>query len=209
MVQAWLSSSSGPVTPARMSSSWSCWRSDAGDRADLYYERVVIRRAEATDLAKVERVARATWPGAYAGIIPNEVQRRLLDSWYAPQSLNRALAAEGSSLFVAESDGDVVGFAEFVRRSPESAELTRIYVLPESQRGGIGTRLLDAGLAQCAAEGLTRLTVSVERDNRLGRRFYEKSGFGEPREHFQQLQGYVLDLVEYRRPISIPLPESR
>ena len=76
-----------------MSSSWSCWRSDAGDRADLYHERVVIRRAEATDLATVERVARATWPGAYAGIIPNEVRRRLLDSWYAPQSLNRALAA--------------------------------------------------------------------------------------------------------------------
>jgi len=162
---------------------------------------VVIRRAEATDLAKVERVARATWPVAYAGVIPDEVQRRLLDSWYAPQSLNRALAAQGSSLFVAESDGDVVGFAEFVRRSPESAELTRIYVLPASQRGGIGTRLLDAGLAQCAAEGLTRLTVSVERDNRLGRRFYEKSGFGEPREHSQQLQGYVLDLIEYRRPI--------
>jgi len=43
--------------------------------------------------------------------------------------------------------------------------------------------------------------VSIERDNRLGRRFYEKSGFGEPREHAQQLQGYVLDLIEYRRPI--------
>jgi len=180
---------------------WSGWWSDAGDRAELYHGHVVIRRAEATDLAKVERVARTTWPVAYGGIIPDEVQRRLLDSWYAPQSLDRALAAQGSSLFVAESDGDVVGFAEFVRRSPESAELTRIYVLPASQRGGIGTGLLDAGLAQCAAEGLTRLTVSVERDNRLGRRFYEKSGFSEPREHSQQLQGYVLDLVEYRCPI--------
>src|SRR5215467_4929679 len=102
---------------------------NAGDRAELYHGRVVIRRAEATDLVKVERVARATWPVAYAGIIPDDVQRRLLDSWYAPQSLNRALAAQGSSLFVAESGGDVVGFAEFVRRSPESAELTRIYVL--------------------------------------------------------------------------------
>ena len=50
-------------------------------------------------------------------------------------------------------------------------------------------------------DGVTRLTVSIERDNRLGRRFYEKSGFGEPREHAQQLQGYVLDLIEYRRPI--------
>ena len=74
---------------------WSGWWSDAGDRAELYHRHVVIRRAEATDLAKVERVARVTWPVAYAGIIPDEVQRRLLDSWSAPQSLNRALAAQG------------------------------------------------------------------------------------------------------------------
>jgi len=33
-------------------------------------ERVIIRRVEVTDLSKVETVARATWPVAYAGIIP-------------------------------------------------------------------------------------------------------------------------------------------
>ena len=90
------------------------------------HERVVIRRAEATDVSKVETVARATWPIVYAGIIPEEVQRWLLDNWYAGESLSRALAAPGSSFFVAESSGDVIGFAQFVRRSAESAELTRI-----------------------------------------------------------------------------------
>src|SRR5215475_8057178 len=40
----------------------------------------------------------------------------------------------GSSFLVAESRGAVVGFAQFVRRSAESAELTRIYVLPAQQR---------------------------------------------------------------------------
>ena len=166
------------------------------------HERVVIRRAEAPDVSKVETVARATWPIVCAGIIPDEVQRWLLDNWYAGESLSRALAAPGSSVFVAESSGDVIGFAQFVRRSAESAELTRIYVLPARQRGGIGTRLLEAGLAECAEERLKRLTVSVERDNRIGRRFYERSGFGEPREHSQDVRGFALDLVEYRRLIS-------
>jgi ribosomal protein S18 acetylase RimI-like enzyme len=111
-------------------------------------ERTVIRRAEVTDLSKVTTVARATWPVAYAGIIPDEVQRRLLDSWYSLESLSRALAAHGSSFFVAESSGDVIGFAQFVRRSAESVELTRIHVLPDRQRGGVGMRLLDAGLTE-------------------------------------------------------------
>ena len=164
-------------------------------------ERAVIRRAEVTDLSKVEAVARATWPVAYAGVIPDEVQRQLLDGWYSLESLSRALAVQGSSFFVAESSGDVIGFAQFVRRSGESVELTRIYVLPDRQRSGIGMQLLSAGLAEFVGEGLKYLTVAVERDNGNGRRFYERSGFAEPRELTHEVQGYVLALVEYRRPI--------
>jgi len=162
---------------------------------------VVVRRAKMTDVSKVEAVARATWRVAYTGIIPDEVQRRLLDTWYSPESLSRALAAQGSSFLVAESGGRVVGFAQFVRRSAESVELTRIYVLPDRQRSGVGMRLLGAGLTEFAAEGLKYLTVQVERDNRNGRRFYERAGFAEPRELTQDVQGYALALVQYHRPI--------
>ena len=160
-----------------------------------------------TDLSKVETVARATWPVAYAGIIPDEVQRRLLDSWYSPETLRGALAAEGSSFFVAELAGDAIGFAQFVRRSAQSVELTRIYVLPDRQRSGVGMQFLDAGLAEFAGEDLQYLSVQVERDNRVGRRFYERAGFAEPREIAHDVQGYILALVEYRRPIlgSAPL----
>src|SRR5215467_13584278 len=80
--------------------------------------RVVIRRAQVADVSIVEIVARATWPVTYAGIIPDDIQRRLLDSWYSPESLRRALATPGSSLFVAESNSDV-----FDQREHELAEL--------------------------------------------------------------------------------------
>ena len=170
-------------------------------------ERLVIRRARATDLSQVETVARATWPVAYAGIIPDAVQRRLLDRWYSLESLRGALVAQGSGFFVAESGGNVIGFAQLVRRSAESAELTRIYVLPDRQRSGIGRQLLDAALTELAAEGLKHLTVEVERDNGPGRRFYEGAGFAEPRELTRDVQGYVLALVEYRRPILWGAPD--
>lgn len=168
---------------------------------DMGQERAAIRRAEVTDLSNVESVARATWPVAYAGIIPDDVQRRLLDSWYSPGSLSLALAARRSTFLVAEWGGNVIGFAQYMRRSAESVELTRIYVLPNRQRSGIGTQLVHAGLAVFAEEGLKCLTVSVERENIIGRRFYETMGFAGPRELSQAVQGYLLKLVEYRRPI--------
>ena len=106
-------------------------------------ECLVIRRAEATNLSQVKTVAWTTWPVAYAGVIPNAVQRRLLDCWYSPESLLSTLAAQGSSVFVAEVRGDVIGVAQFVRRSAESVKLTRIYALPDRQRSGIGRQLGD------------------------------------------------------------------
>jgi hypothetical protein len=62
--------------------------------------------------------------------------------------------------------------------------------------------LVNAGLATFAEEALTRLTVSVEEKNMIGRRFYERMSFAETRELTQELQGYSLKLIEYRRPIS-------
>jgi|SRR5882672_9636870 len=97
--------------------------------------------------------------------------------------------------------GTVVVFAQFVRRAPESVELTRIYVLPERQHEGIGTQLLETGLAACRQHGATHVTMFVERDNAPGRRFYLKRGFAEMHVRSQEIEGHVLDLVECHRPI--------
>lgn len=160
-----------------------------------------IRTAEGHDVPGIERVARASWATTYAGIIPEEIQCRLLDTWYSAAALARALSTRGSTFLVAASAGTIVGFAQYVRRSGATAELTRLYVLPEHQRGGIGTQLLEAGVAACRQQGARHLTVSVERDNAVGRAFYRKRGFAEIGEHTQDVQGYSLCLVTYRRPL--------
>ena len=58
------------------------------------------------------------------------------------------------------------------------------------------------GLPRYGDEGLKRLTVEVEQENLVGRRFYEKMGFTEPRGLVHEVHGYLLKLVEYRRAIS-------
>jgi GNAT superfamily N-acetyltransferase len=163
--------------------------------------RTTIRRAELTDMASVEAIARTTWPMTYAGIIPDDLQRRLLDRWYSPKSCAgtsgrrarrfwRPSGVEPSSA----SRSTCVG-----RRNRWSSRGSTFS--PTVSEGGIGGRLLDAALAEFTDEGLRLLTVCVERDNVIGRRFYEKMGFAEPRALTQTLQGYPLALIEYRRPI--------
>jgi|GraSoiStandDraft_14_1057315.scaffolds.fasta_scaffold449561_2 ribosomal protein S18 acetylase RimI-like enzyme len=161
---------------------------------------VTIRGADRSDVPGIADVARQTWTATYAGIIPDEVQRQLLESWYSAPALSRAIASPGAFL-VATQAGRVVGFAQFVWRPPESAELARIYVRPERQHVGVGTMLLDAGFAACRKRGVGRVSVLVEWDNVIGRAFYRSRAFTEIGKRRQEVVGYSLDLVECHREI--------
>lgn len=71
-------------------------------------------------------------------------------------------------------------------------------MLPEWQRKGVGSLLLERGLAALQQEGVGFLYVVVERDNLIGRGFYEKQGFNQVREFTVDLAGQNLPMLEYR-----------
>jgi len=164
-------------------------------------DELSVRAGEFRDILAIQAVARSAWAATYAEIIPDDVQRQLLGEWYSAPALERALRAEDSIVLVATSQQTVLGFAHFVRRSDESAELTRIYVLPAEHNRSIGSRLLEAGVTRLKTLGVGRLTVAVEQKNAVGRRFFQRKGFSEVSQRRIDLQGHALALVECHRPI--------
>jgi ribosomal protein S18 acetylase RimI-like enzyme len=61
--------------------------------------------------------------------------------------------------------------------SHASAELLSIMVEPAQRSQGIGAQLLAALVAECMARRITRLTVTVDENNRRARCFYERHHF--------------------------------
>ncbi len=161
-----------------------------------------IRKAQVADIPAIQIVARTAWAAAYAGLIPEEIQRQLLDTWYSAAALKQALGARESMFLVAERESVVVGFAQYMERSAELVELTRIYVMPPHQHAGIGTRLVEAGLAAFGQQGVERLTVAVEQENALGRSFYRRMGFAEVCEFSRNVHGFELRLIECQRNVA-------
>jgi GNAT superfamily N-acetyltransferase len=86
--------------------------------------------------------------------------------------LDRALA-EGTAV-VAEENGEPIGFAAGLPRGDRIAELTELYVLPDSRRSGVATALVRAVLAALGAD-FVRVAVGV--DNDPARKFYRALGF--------------------------------
>ena len=159
--------------------------------------KVDVRLAVAQDAVGIASVARCTWNDTYVGIILPETQERFLGRWYTPAALEEAMGQSESWFYVAVVQGEVIGFAQFMMRDNGRGELTRIYILPEWQRQGVGSRLLREGLATLSTHGAEEAFARVEKGNAKGAGFYERSGFHQVRELSVELPGQNLELLEY------------
>jgi ribosomal protein S18 acetylase RimI-like enzyme len=136
-----------------------------------------IREATPDDFADVAEMHHPVWRRSWAGILTPP----LLDilgppkRWVAeiyPNTLNR----RGWRMWVAESGGRTLGVAIFGPDADErdAVQIDALYIADESQRHGIGGRLLDEILSAHPSCDVI-LWAAVENDK--ARRFYEKNNF--------------------------------
>jgi putative acetyltransferase len=124
---------------------------------------VLIRPALAHDMAEVARVFRTSFSQAMPWIPTLHTPQE--DIGYFEGLFAR------SSIFVADQGRRVVGFIAFDRDM-----VSQLYLLPEAQRQGIGSRLL-----VIAQERSPSLRLWAFQKNTPALRFYEKQGFREVR----------------------------
>lgn len=78
------------------------------------------------------------------------------------------------SVFVVELDGEIAGFATVLPRGDGEAELEDLFVVPDSWRRGVGTRLVAEAERRAKALGARSLHVIA---GERARAFYERCGF--------------------------------
>jgi len=137
-----------------------------------------IRKAEPKDADAIADIHHAAWQGAYAGIIPHRalnvmISRRGRDWW--ANAIRRA-----ASVLVVEIGGKVAGYATIgknrARELRQEGEIYELYVRPEYQGIGLGTRLFNAARERLAAHGLRGLVVWALEENDNAVAFYAGSG---------------------------------
>jgi ribosomal protein S18 acetylase RimI-like enzyme len=142
---------------------------------------VTIRPATPADAPAIAQVRVDAWRSTYRGMIP--------DAYLAAMKVEESMALwdkvltaapNSTNTFVAESDGQVTGFASG-HMLPEprhgmNAELNAVYLVRTAQRAGVGRRLVAAVAAAQQAHGATGLIVWVIAGNKAARAFYEALG---------------------------------
>jgi ribosomal-protein-alanine N-acetyltransferase len=95
--------------------------------------------------------------------------------WHSEETVYRR-AARSPLFSVAEIEGNVIGYVEGEIRLP-AAHLNRIAVHPAHQGRGVGRRLLEDTLLTFWQNGVERVTLNTQADNRYSQRLYRRFGF--------------------------------
>nr|WP_226671367.1 GNAT family N-acetyltransferase [Metabacillus litoralis] len=151
-----------------------------------------VRSMTKQDIQSVQRVAKTSWNTTYEGIIPVEIQENFIHTAYSDEMLEKRLL--NTVFLVAEIDGEIIGFVNFIPLKNESkVELGAIYLYKEYQEKGIGTALLDEGIK--LFPNVKKVYVNVEKENESGLSFYKARGFVIETEYDDLFDGHMLKTV--------------
>jgi ribosomal protein S18 acetylase RimI-like enzyme len=137
-----------------------------------------IRRAVPRDAEQIADVHHQAWQGAYAGIIPHRALTAMINrrgsAWWA-NAIQRA-----ATVLVVEIGGKIAGYATVgrnrARELPQQGEIYELYLRPEYQGVGLGSRLFTAAREKLAAHGLKGLVVWALEENDNALAFYAGAG---------------------------------
>jgi ribosomal protein S18 acetylase RimI-like enzyme len=133
---------------------------------------VTIRRADSSDLERLLPLA--------AGY--REFYERRPDPAGERAFFERHLRDGSSVLFIAEEEGEVIGFTQLfasfstVHLGP-SFVLEDVYVIPNARNRGVGGALLDAALAFARENGAVGMSLETAATNQTAQRTYERCGW--------------------------------
>lgn len=140
--------------------------------------QVRVVTAGCVDASKLADVAARTFPLACPpSTAPDDIVS-FIDANLSAERFAEYLADPRRAVITAERDGRILGYAMLVRDDAgETAELSKIYVLPDQHGAGVAAALMSLALATAGDWGARRVWLGVNQANQRAQRFYAKSGF--------------------------------
>ena len=145
-------------------------------------ESLLLRGANVNDARGIAQVSVDTWRTAYSGLLPDEYLGNLsvderTQTWI---KMLQSVPVSNQTI-VAEIEGAIIGFIGIGPSSEsgvmELGEVFAIYVEPNHQSQGIGTKLMKEGIRILKSQGFNRAVLWVLDENIRTRSWYESLGW--------------------------------
>lgn len=146
----------------------------------------------------VQQIAQLSWHKTYEQLIPETIRNEFLSFAYSDEMLQHRLAH--SPFYVATINHKMLGFANFSPiNDQQEIELSAIYVHPDFELQGIGSRLLKHAEHHLSPKSIF---VNVEAANTIGHNFYRAKGFKKIAQFEEDFQGHRLHTIRLKKEVT-------
>ncbi|MDZ4824078.1 MAG: GNAT family N-acetyltransferase [Flavobacteriales bacterium] len=155
--------------------------------------KTIIRTATIQDIPVISDIAHRTWPVSYKDMIRAAQIVYMLDRMYSHKALQEQMEVKHHPFFIANFNGEDIGYASFSKQDTQRFRLEKLYVLPAIQGSGAGKALLNHIENTVREQGAAVLELTVNRKNK-SKHFYERMGFAVVSEIVMGIGGgFVMD----------------
>lgn len=171
-----------------------------------------IREARVEDARAIAALHVAAWLATYRGLMPDPLLDGLsVDERAQARAEALARPARGVLTWVLEA-GDLLGFAitgptrDLDLDPTDVGEVRAIYLAPDQVGRGLGRTLMAHALDELRARGFDEATLWALEGNARAERFYARAGFTPGARKVEQVAGFDLPHVRWRRSLDRSCP---
>ncbi len=123
---------------------------------------MILRAFKSSDLQTLYKIDRACFPPGIS---------------YSTRELDRFVSHPKSKTWIAEDDGEMVGFLIAGQEPRKVGHIITIDVVKTRRRAGVGTALMDESEKWARQKGLKLIYLETADDNRAAQNFYTARGY--------------------------------
>ena len=125
----------------------------------------------------VRDIAAEIWPETFAGILSQEQISYMMKMMYAPEVMEKELAA-GFHFEIIKIDNQPVGYFSWSSYIlPHTAKLHKLYLLQKYHCMGIGSMMIRQVEMRAVSAGFSRLRLNVNKYNERAKKSYIRNNF--------------------------------
>lgn len=159
----------------------------------------IIKATKISQYKDIENLAKIIWNEHYTPIIGKDQVQYMLDNFQSAKAIEEAVKMSGYEYYIAKADGKDAGYISIqVKEDENSLFLSKLYVLKEMRGHGVGKFCIDECVKIAKSKNLSRIYLTVNKNNYNSISAYEKMGFVKVKEIKQDIgAGFVMDDYVY------------
>jgi ribosomal protein S18 acetylase RimI-like enzyme len=155
---------------------------------------ITIHKVQQADIPEVKYVLSHTWKDTYGSFLSEKTIDKVTTIWHDPEALaSQAQHPDTYFAIAKDTSGKIVGLITVRKIDDKAIFMNRLYIHPDHQRQGIGSKLYESAIKNFPTAKVMRL--EVEEENKKGLSFYLKQGFREVERKIDEIEGETLKTI--------------